>query len=181
MRTPQKRNPGLQAGAGMLSGERRFHDQSATVEALLQRLEGVLQSGAGWRAKCPACGGRERTLSIGEADDRVLLNCFKCSDTGAVLAAVGLTWADLMPPRHWPESPAERKAARRAIREAGWASALTVLALESKVTQAAARQLEQWMVLSVEDDQRLAQAVERIDRACAVLVDAATFKPVVSA
>jgi len=85
---------------------------------------------------------------------------------------VGLTWADIMPPRHWPESPEERRRARQAIREAGWASALSVLALEAKVTLFAAREL--WAVggLSAADGQRLRQAVERIDHAANVLLEA---------
>lgn len=172
MQTPEKRNPGWRAGAsGTLAGERRFHVQSATAEPLLQRLEGLQKSGSGWRAMCPACGGRSRKLAVAEREGRVLLHCFGGCKSIEVLEAVGLGWPDIMPPRHWPESPEERRQARRAIREAGWASALAVLALEAKVALIAARQLARWRVLSDDDDKRLAQAVERIDHAAAALVE----------
>ncbi len=150
------------------------------AELLLSRLELVQRSGKGWRAACPACGGRSRKLVVTQADDRLLIHCFSCSDAKAVLAAVGLSWADVMPPRHWPESPEERRNARRAIREAGWASALSVLALEAKVALIAARQLSGWHYLTEEDDKRLAEAVERIDRASCVLNEASAWRPQVT-
>lgn len=64
----QKRNPGWRAGASrtFASGQ-RFHVDHATAEPLLQRLEGVQKSGSGWRAKCPACGGTSRKVTIAEA------------------------------------------------------------------------------------------------------------------
>lgn len=173
----QKQNPGWRAGAGKSAGEQRFHVQSATAEPLLQRLDGVQKSGAGWRARCPACEGKSRKLSIAEVDNRVLLHCFAGCQAIEVLQAVGLTWADIMPPRHWPESPEERRRARRAIRECGWVSALSVLALEAKVALIAARQLDGWQPLTAEDDARLALAVDRIDHAAAVLVEAQAWRP----
>lgn len=151
--------------------------QSAQPDVLLHRLDGVQRSGAGWRARCPACGGRSRKLSIAEADDRVLVHCFGGCRGDEVLGAVGLRWADLMPPRSWPQTPEEQRRARRAIREAGWSSALSVLALEAKVVQIAGRQLAAWKPLSQEDDERLVQAVERIDHAANVMVEANTWRP----
>jgi len=90
-----------------------------------------------------------------------------------VLAAVGLRWADIMPPRSWPESPEERRRARRAVRESGWAAALSVLALESRIVLLAAREI--WAIGglgSAADGKRLALAVERIAAASATLIDA---------
>lgn len=72
-----------------------------------------------------------------------------------MLEAVGLTWADIMPPRP-ARSPEDRRRMRQAMREAGWASALAVLALEVKVALVAGRQLTRWRCLSEEDDARLA-------------------------
>lgn len=172
MQTPEKRNPGEQAGASRtFASGHRFHVQNATAEPLLQRLEGLQKSGGGWRAKCPACGGASRKVTIAERDGRVLLHCFGGCKAIEVLEAVGLGWPDIMPPRHWPESPEERRQTRRAIREAGWASALTGLVLEAKVVLIAARQLAQWQCLSEDDDARLAQAVERIDHAATMLLE----------
>jgi hypothetical protein len=160
-----------------------FHVASAGAEPLLQRLDGVQKAGNGWRARCPACGGKSRKLSIAESDNRVLVNCFSCTDADAVLAAVGLCWADLQPPRHWPLSAEEQRLARRAIREAGWAGALSVLALEAKVVQIAAVEVTKVaeVGLSVEDFGRLKLAVQRIDGAANVFVEAARWKPEVTA
>lgn len=143
MTTPETRNPGWRAGASWKSaGERRFHVDHATAEPLLQRLEGVQKSGNGWRAKCPACGGTSRKVTIAERDGKVLLHCFGGCKAIEVLEAVGLAWADIMPPRHWPESPEERRRMRQAIREAGWASALSVLALATGLRQSNIRLLK---------------------------------------
>lgn len=146
-----------------------YHVNQASPETLLLRLEGVQKSGNGWRARCPACGGSGQKLSIAEADGRVLVHCFACNDTEAVLASVGITWADLQPPRHWPKTREERARALRAIREIGILSALEVLALEGAVIEAAGRQLERWQYLSAEDDSRLSKAVERVGKAHTLL------------
>lgn len=145
MALPEKQNPGsvgARSGASsVVSGESR-HANHNPVELVLQRLEGVRRSGNGWRALCPACGGRSHKLTIAEGDDgRALLHCFACNDTPAVLAAIGLRLADVMPFRAWPESPEEKRRARRAIREAGWSAAVGVLAREATVVQIAGRQL----------------------------------------
>lgn len=154
------------------AGGRRFHVDCATAEPLLQRLDGVQKSGNGWRARCPSCGGKSRKVAIAERDGRVLLHCFGGCKAIEVLEAVGLAWADIMPPRTWPESPEERRQARRAIREAGWAAALATLATEATIVRLASAQVARWRPLSEEDDARLALACARIDKAAAVLVEA---------
>ena len=147
----------------------QFHVQDASAEAVLQRLDAVQKSGNGWRARCPACSGTSRKLSIAESDGRILVHCFGGCRSDDVLAAVGLSWADLHPPRHWPQSREERETARRAIREAGITSAVEVLALEAAVIEAAGRELQGWQCLSVEDDKRLSDAVERVFNARSIL------------
>lgn len=167
-----ERNPGWRAGASWKSaGERRFHVDHATAEPLLQRLEGVQKSGNGWRARCPACGGTSRKVTIAERDGKVLLHCFGGCKAIEVLEAVGLAWADIMPPRHWPESPEERRRMRQAIREAGWASALSVLALESAIVQIAAGKVLRDEPLDWNDYCRLVKAEERIAEARNALVE----------
>ena len=94
-----------------------------------------------------------------------------------MLAAVGLSWADLQPPRHWPHSREEREHARRAIREAGITSAVEVLALEAAVIEAAGRELQGWHCLSVEDDKRLSEAVERVFNARSILSRPQQWRP----
>ena len=153
------------------------HTQQATPEPLLQRLQSVQKSRDGWRARCPACGGHSRKLSIAQVDSRVLLHCFGGCCANEVLTGAGLTWADLMPPRHWPLSLDERRTARKAIREAGWTAALSILTLEATVVLIAARQLSHWQPLSEVDDARLSQAVERIDGAASVLTEPRSWRP----
>lgn len=172
MAAAEKRDPGGKAGVpGISAAEPRFHLQTATAEPLLQRLDGVQRQGNGWRARCPACEGRSRKLSIAESDGRVLVHCFGGCAAIDVLDAVGMTWADIMPPRNWPESPQERRRARQAIREAGWAAALTVLSLEAWVVLLAARELYCTGGIAVEDGKRLRQAVDRISSAAAALTE----------
>lgn len=170
MTLPQKQNPGWRAGASeTFASGHRFHVNHASAEPLLQRLDGVQKSGNGWRARCPSCGGQSRKLSIAETDGRVLLHDFGGCAAVDVLAAVGLAWADVMPPRTWPESPEERKQARRAIREAGWASALAVLSSEAAIVCAASTMLLRGRALSGADHDRLQVAHGRIAGAREVL------------
>lgn len=69
------------------------------INDLLSRLDNVKKTGHGrWVAKCPAHADKSPSLSIREMDDgRILLHDFAGCETEAVLQAVGLTFADLMP------------------------------------------------------------------------------------
>ncbi|MFC5577524.1 hypothetical protein ACFPOA_05765 [Lysobacter niabensis] len=153
--------------------------QDANAEALLQRLDGAQKSGNGWRARCPVCSGTSRKLSIAESHGRILVHCFAGCQGDEVLAAVGLRWADLHPPRQWPQSRDERDNARRAIRETGITSAVEVLALEAAIVEAAACQVQIWECLSAEDAARLNVAVERLANARSILSRAASWRPAV--
>jgi len=80
-----------------------------TVDTLLSRLQGVRALGKGqWMARCPAHEDRSPSLSVGLRDNGcILLHCFAGCATSDVLAAVGLTLADLFPePLHNPTHPA---------------------------------------------------------------------------
>lgn len=71
------------------------------VDNLLQLLDRVKRTRPGtWTALCPAHDDRAPSLSIRELDDgRVLIHCHAACDVQDVLAAVGLTFAALHPPR----------------------------------------------------------------------------------
>jgi len=142
------------------------------VDLLLGRLERVVPTRRGWRAPCPACGGRSLKLSIGEAVDTraVLLRCFAGCSAAEVVAAVGLKSADLFPRKERPHDPASRRANRQLMQEAGWRCALAVLDREVGVLAIAARLLAKGHQLTAEDGVRLEQAVERIALAKAVLL-----------
>lgn len=72
------------------------------ADKLIARLDGVRSTGADrWRAICPAHESRHRStsLSIREDGDRLLIYCFAGCETASVLAAIGLSLADLYPER----------------------------------------------------------------------------------
>lgn len=72
---------------------------SHPVDTLLARLDRVRQTGADrWIARCPAHDDRSPSLSVRALPDgRVLLHDFAGCDVGDVLAALGLSLADLYP------------------------------------------------------------------------------------
>jgi hypothetical protein len=78
---------------------------TAPVERLLQGLHKVRRTGpATWLACCPAHEDRSPSLSVKEGDDgRVLLHCHGGCTVHEVTGALGMTLADLFPPR--PDAP----------------------------------------------------------------------------
>lgn len=145
---------------------------AVSAQPLLDRLDRVRRSGNGWMARCPVHDDGTASLSITEAPDKVLLCCFAGCRTDDVLAAIGLSFKDLFPPRHWPESPEERRQHRRVQREGAWGAALNVLPLEVWVVQLAATKLLRDEPLDLDDWYRLALAADRIDTAANVLTEA---------
>lgn len=68
---------------------------------ILDRLEGVRSTGGKHRAKCPAHGSKGLTLAVTLGrDDLPLIHCFAGCEPEQVLAAVGLSWTDVYPPRN---------------------------------------------------------------------------------
>lgn len=85
---------------------------SGPVEYILDRLEGVRQSGRSHMAKCPAHDDRSPSLRVSEGDDgRALVFCLAGCTTDDVLDAIGLSRADLFPPRTEAERCEHRRAA----------------------------------------------------------------------
>lgn len=73
------------------------------VAKLLAKLPDAKKAAKGWAAHCPAHEDRRASLSIDEGDDgRALVNCHAGCDPKAVVGALGLTLADLMPERPNP-------------------------------------------------------------------------------
>ena len=146
--------------------------QGMGTAAILTRLAGVRQHGNSWRADCPNFHGKARgSLSITEAEDgRVMLYCFACGDTQAILRALGLQMADLFPERIKDPSPEARKAAAESFRRSAWGAALGVLDREATVVLIAADDLHKGQTLSPNDHARVALAVERVTRAREVLL-----------
>jgi putative DNA primase/helicase len=65
---------------------------------LLSRLDGVRKTASGWSAKCPAHADQNASLSIDPGDNGgLLLHCHAGCATEAVVQALGMKMADLMP------------------------------------------------------------------------------------
>ncbi len=69
--------------------------------ALLARLDRVRQTAPSqWVARCPAHADKGPSLTVKELPDgRVLFHCFAGCEGDDVLAAIGLRWLDIYPPR----------------------------------------------------------------------------------
>lgn len=76
-------------------------------EIVLPKLEGVRKSGAAFMARCPAHEDNQASLSLTSGKTQpVVLTCHAGCERDDILAAIGLTWADLCKPRD--EAPREQ-------------------------------------------------------------------------
>ncbi len=66
-----------------------------TVDQVLELVGPVRKSGRGWMAKCPGHHDNSPSLSIREAENRILLHCFTGCSVGNVCAALGIGIRDL--------------------------------------------------------------------------------------
>lgn len=148
-----------------------------SADALLQRLEGVQRSGEGWRARCPACGGKSRKLSVREIDGWVTPHCFGGCARADILQAVGMELHELGPERPLEHTPDGRRRRRGAAREAGWGAALEVLEFEATIVAIVGRELQAGKPQSEEDRARLALALERIEAARDELRERPKWRP----
>lgn len=138
-----------------------------SLDTLLPRLDKPRQTGPGrWLARCPAHADKSPSLSIRELDDgRVLMHCFTGCPTADILAAVGLEFSDLFPPK--PPADPHAKPERRPFPALDILKALTFEV--SIVTLAARDMLEAGdLVLGSAGFDRLALAHERVQSALTI-------------
>lgn len=157
----------------------RTHNTSATnpittaspAQQLIGRLEGIITTGKGWRARCPAHGGKSASLAITESDSgTLLLHCFAGCQIHDVLAAVGLQVGDLFVRKDLRSmTPAERSQLRQAALLPRWKAALEVLVTEASVVLIGASHLGDGEPLTDTDLTRLRVASLRIFDAQGVL------------
>ena len=132
---------------------------------LINRLEGVRQTGHGrWVAKCPCHEDRRPSLAITEkSDGAVLINDFGGCGAAEVLAAVGLDFSVLFPPRaDWECSG---KAPRRERATLAPADALALVAEEALFAALIASDIARGADLTEEIRARLWSAAGRISAA----------------
>jgi hypothetical protein len=126
------------------------------IDVLVSRLDGAKRTGPGrYIAKCPAHPDKSPSLTIAEKDGKVLLHCFAGCEPADVLAAVGLTFADL-----YPEKPTYSKGNRSAAFNPY--DVLKCLARESGIVTLAAAQVSTGHPLTTADAERVALAHERL-------------------
>ena len=172
MTEPQTRKSPAATGLDL----RTTHLQSnhSPIDALLHALESATgraptRTSKAWRARCPSCGGESEKVSMAQADNGgILLYAFCGCETSAVLAACGLTLAHLFPARLAATTPEARRAARQALREAGWGAAWNALAAEAVIVRIVAGDVLR-LDVSAHDLERVARAERRIHEAVAVL------------
>jgi hypothetical protein len=126
---------------------------------ILDRLELLRQTAPGrWLAKCPAHQDRSPSLSVRELEDgRLLLHDFGGCETGDVLAALGLTLADLFERPLGNFQPSHSRIPARDL--------LALIDHEALVVGLIAAEFRERRELAEEDWQRLATAVSRIGKA----------------
>lgn len=163
--TPQTRTPGgNRANALQTVGTAHGNHTTPPVDLLLPRLDRVRQTGPdSWIASCPAHDDRSPSLSIRQVSDKLLVNCLAHCEPGDVVAAVGLTLADLF---DRPLTHGGKPLTHRQRRRYGQAQdALKVLDFEALVVQMAADDMAAGFALDPDHRKRLRTAVDRIKTA----------------
>ena len=139
---------------------------TSPITVMLGRLEKVIDRGGGqYSALCPAHEDKSPSLSIRETEDRLLLHCFAGCDSNEIVAAVGLSLADLF------NTPLTKDYVKPLPRQQrwDWRALLQTVANESLVVAIAAGDMSQNITLSDDDKERLSESVTRI-RAAVELV-----------
>lgn len=138
-----------------------------TAGALLDRLDKVRKTGPDrWLARCPAHNDRSPSLSIRETEDgRTLVHCFTGCPVENIIAAVGLEFSDLYPPRPLNHQIKPERQPFPAT------DILHALAFEATIVLLAARDMLEAgdLVLGSEGFDRLAQAQDRIQSALSLI------------
>ena len=129
------------------------------IDTLLSHFDGVRETGYGkYVARCSAHDDRSPSLAISEGDGgRLLLHCWAGCETEDILAARGLTFADVMPERIGSEhsyKPVRQKFDARQV--------LRVLRSEATLVAIAAENIAEGITLSDEDRDRVFNSACRI-------------------
>ena len=136
------------------------------INDLLNRLSKVKQTGSGkWVACCPAHEDRSPSLSIRQADDKILIYCFAGCDVDDVVGSVGMSLSDLMPEsvghNHQPSIATELTASTKA-------ELFDVMVGETSIFMVAARQIAMGIPFSEIDTKRIRLAESRLDKVIAL-------------
>lgn len=133
-----------------------------TAATIVAALDKARRTGtASWVACCPAHEDRNPSLAVRELDDgRVLLRCFSGCGAAEVLAAIGMSLADLYPPRaSGPGSGCQRE--RRPMLPA---DVFELARRELGVITIVANDMVRQRAISEADFERLQLAQDKIER-----------------
>lgn len=149
-------------GKGEAAKQKHYTANHSPIDMLLSHLDRVKRTGnSTWLARCPAHQDRSPSLSIREADDKVLIHCHAGCSVHEVVAAVGLEISDLFPPR--PVDPSQvGKPMRRPF---PCADAFRAVAFEATIVALAGAAIIAGEPFSQFDKDRLLVAVGRINDA----------------
>jgi hypothetical protein len=136
-----------------------------SLEIMLSRLNKVRKSSNNsWMACCPAHDDNTPSLSVKDnGDGKLLLNCLAGCANEDILGALGMDWADIMPPKqpkeHFVKPTKQRVYATDALR---------AIRFEAQIVCLAAYELCKGIKPNEADMKRLELAMERINTATEV-------------
>lgn len=132
-----------------------------SVDNLLNRLQKVKRTGNNqFMACCPAHDDRNPSLAIKDADGKVLLKCMAGCTASDILGALGMDFADIMP----PSQPVQHK--QPPVQHKIYATdALKAIKFESQIVCLAAYDLRKGIKPNDTDMARLDLALDRINTA----------------
>ena len=132
---------------------------TAPIDLILPLLTKARQRQPGqWSACCPGHDDKRPSLSVRETPEgAVLVHCFSGCSADAVVAALGLSLADLFPPRKLSGNEPKRQPR---LLTAG--QALELLDREAQLVAVAASNMLHGVVLNQNDLTRITQAAGRI-------------------
>lgn len=130
-----------------------------SLEAVLARLEKVKGRGNSFSACCPAHSDKSPSLTIRQAENRILMHCFAGCSTEEVLGAIGMTFDDLFPEK-------EKWHRQKPVRTKFFATdLLRVINREALIVVVAAIDMAGGKKLNEGDLERLKVAAQRIEEA----------------
>ena len=141
-------------------------------ELILSHAEGVKRLGTDKAIfKAPTRKDKTASVSIARgANGSVIIHDFGGDSTADILAAMGLSLASLYPEQLRANMTAAQKSELRMHGKiAGWTAALSVISYESKIIVIAGRMFKKGEALDAADENRVDEALGRIESAREVL------------
>jgi hypothetical protein len=144
------------------------------IHDFLNRLGKVREIGSGkWVACCPAHEDRSPSLSIKQADDKILIYCFAGCEAEDVVGSVGMSLSDLM-----PESEGYNyQPAQKVLTASTKAELFDVMVGETAIFMVATRQIAMGVPFSEVDTNRIRLAEIRLDKVIALADASGSYVP----